>query len=178
MDIYISDQLMSCLAFTILGILSGLAYDTVRTLRYLMISDTEHTKVKTVVCSIVDFLFDILFMLCLSVSVVILTYCYSYGKLRFFDTLSFALSFYIYRFTLGKLYSVSVRPLALKSKQLVIRIIVLCTKPVKFLLFILRSFILWVFTLTIGKLLEKIRSARQEARFKEILEQLECDVVF
>ncbi len=181
MDIYIIDQLISCLAFAILGIIAGLVYDTVRTLRYLAISDSASSvppKLKRFVASSLDLVLDLVLMICLAVAAAVLAYCYSYGKLRLFDSVCLASSFLLYRVTLGKLYLETVRPLAFACKRLVIHAIKLALKPFEFLIKVSFSFIQLLFKLTVGRLILKIKSSRQEKHFESVLLRLEQEIRF
>lgn len=176
MDIYISDQLGACLAFFVLGSCSGLAYDILRTVRYIMIEGKG--KSGKTAAFLVDLILDLVFMLALALSAVVLTFCYSYGKLRFFCTVSFVSAYVFYRVTFGRLYNCTVRLFILKLRSFVLRVISLTVIPIKYLLKLIRSFILWVYVASIGRLIRKFKRARIESHFLKELEGLEADVIF
>lgn len=178
MEIYISDQLASCLAFSLLGVFAGILYDIVRTLRFILLGDTEHGKVRGVAGRAFDLVFDILYMLCLGVSFSLLAYCYSYGKLRVFNLVCFAVAFWLYRLTLGRLYAICAVPAVNAAKKLVSAVLKLVLKPLKLLFKTIKSFIHLVYLHTVGKLILRIRKAKEKSRFNRVLSLLDTDVRF
>ena len=176
MEIYITDQLMACLAFCCLGVVAGLCYDILRTVRCLLIIGGRRGQ--GVICFLLDLIFDLVFMLALAIAVVLLAYCYSYGKLRFFCVISFSVSLILYRVTLGRLYRAAVMPILLKLKDLVLRAVFMVVRPVVFIFSMVKAFAFWVFASTLGKLFVMIRIVRIDSKFNDIVERLDSDVIF
>ena len=178
MEIYISDQLASCLAFSILGVFAGIFYDIVRTLRLVFLGDTTNGTVRAATGRVFELVFDIIYMLCIGVSFSLLAYCYSYGKLRVFNLVCFAMAFWLYRLTLGRLYALCVEPAVNAAKKLLSAVLKLVLKPLKLILKIIESFIHLVYLHTVGKLILRIRKAKEKSRFKRVLSLLDTDVRF
>lgn len=178
MEIYISDQLASCLAFSILGVFAGMLYDIVRTLRLVFLGNTSIGKVRAATGRVFDLVFDIIYMLCLGVSFSLLAYCYSYGKLRAFNLVCFAVAFWLYKLTLGRLYAICAVPAVNSVKMLLSAVLKLVLKPLKLILKIIESFIHLVYLHTVGKLILRIRKAKEKSRFNKVLSLLDTDVRF
>lgn len=178
MEIYISDQLASCLAFSILGVFAGIFYDIVRTLRFILFGNTSIGKVRAATGRVFDLVFDILYMLCLGVSFSLLAYCYSYGKLRAFNLVCFAVAFWLYRQTLGRLYAICAVPAVNSVKKLLSAVLKLVLKPLKLIFKIIESFIHQMYLYTVGKLILRIRKVKEESRFNRILSLLDTDIRF
>lgn len=178
MEIYISDQLASCLAFSILGVFAGMLYDIVRTLRLVFLGNTSIGKVRAATGRVFDLVFDIIYMLCLGVSFSLLAYCYSYGKLRAFNLVCFAVAFWLYKLTLGRLYAICAVPAVNSVKKLLSAVLKLVLKPLKLILKIIESFIHLVYLHTVGKLILRIRKAKEKSRFNKVLSLLDTDVRF
>jgi len=178
MEVLISDQLISCLVFAVIGVLSGFVYDLFRTVRCLFLRDDRSFKFKIILNAIIDFVFDLSYMLCLAVALTVAAYCYSKGKLRLFNIVSFALAYWLYRKTLGKLYAVTVRPLAEKIRVLSVFLILTALKPLKFIVKLLNSFIQMLYSVSVGRIICVIKASRQEKYFARVLEGLPRDLEF
>lgn len=178
MDIYISDQLTSCLVFSVFGVICGLIYDILRTFRSLFLDGEAKGALRKALGRVLDFILDILFMLFVGVNFPVLAYCYSYGKPRLFNFICFALFFWLYKCTLGRLYSVTVERVILLFKRVVCFLIKLLLKPVGILIKLIVSFMFWVYSLTFGRLLLHIRNERELSHFNGVLALLDTDVRF
>lgn len=174
MEILISEQLIACAAFAILGIITGVLYDLMRALRYLFVPGN--------VCGVAgfaaDFIFDTFLMLVLTVAVPVVTYCFSYGKLRVFEIIVFAAVLSGYRLTLGRVIGAVTVHGAGAIRQLTISIVRIMLLPLTKSFALVLRVVCFIYSNTFGRIVAQHRRRRREAYFLACCDTLEKDVIF
>ena len=181
MEIYIKDQLVSCLAFLVLGILFGILYDIFRILCLFIHRDVnerdgnsnaENTRRNLCLTErIFRFICDIIFGVAVSVLFSVVSYAFSYGQFRMASLICASAGFAAYILTVGRLVMFSADKLVHAVKFACFKIIYLIFMPITGLIRLVMRFGGYVFSHTVGRLYCRMKSAGNKKRIMMTLER-------
>ena len=176
MEISISEQLMSCAAHLVLGVLSAVLYDVFR-LIYLSIKPSNSNWQLTRLCfNISIIILDILYCIAVTVAFSVTSFAFSYGKLRVFNLFCFGVGFTVYMITVSRV-SMFVLAWVIYGIKLAFKLIIkLMLIPIGFFLRLIMALVMLLYRVTISKLFTYVKVKKQKKYFNVVLNQLKTDV--
>lgn len=184
MEIWIREQAISAAAALVLGIITGAAYDVLKLIYALFCLNVREMN-RFDPRRLIVFILDLLFCLAFAAAYAVVTYAFSYGQFRLFMLLSAAAGFISYAVTLGRLVSYltdRIVSFIRRGAKTVLRLILV---PVKLLLNIfksagkiLRSALLFIYRVTLGKVIGKLHASASRRYTEKIMEELSTVVRF
>lgn len=180
MEVHITDQLTACAVFAALGVTCGIVYDIMRAVRFFLLpcGKAEKSRFAAFIGVLVDFIFDILFMFALTGASAIFSFCFSRGKLRSFDVVSFCVAFFIYRKTLGRLVSALLSMLSRVIRRALRTVRAVISAPIILSVKFARRAVVFIFRQSVGRVCRRRQLTRQRKYFDAMLCALENDVAF
>ncbi len=168
LEFNIKDQLFCCLVCVIVGSLFGILYDVVRVIYILSGIDPHESKKRNVVSKLLILLFDLIYMLIVTVVFAVVLYALAFGKFRVIFGISCIVGFLIYNKTLSKIVINIIRKLASLLNSAAKWIFRIFLYPIKSIIKFLIVISLRVYSHTFEILIYKIKFCLDLLRFNII----------
>ena len=155
MEISIVEQSLSLIRFFFVGIYFALIYDAIKLFRRIFLPSytekfLEKYKAKLAVkrqsrlyCSIISFIFDMLFFLIIIPQMCIFVYAFCNGIIRWYIYVATAIGFFAFKLTVGRLNNLMIQYICLLTYVLICRI-----------------------SLLVGRVLDKIKAKTAKIKIK------------
>ena len=168
LEFNVKDQLFCCLVCVIVGSLFGILYDVVRVVYILSGIDPHESKKRNVVSKLMILLFDLIYMLIVTVIFAVVLYALAFGKFRVIFGISCIVGFLVYNKTLSKIVINIIRKLASLLKSVARGILRIVLFPIKSIIKCMIVISLGVYSHTFEILIYKIKFCLDLLRYNII----------
>lgn len=176
MEITVSEQLSSCLAHLVLGLLAGAVYDLVRIIHICIKPSGESARVNKICFSSFVFVLDVLYCIVIGICFAVTSFVFFYGKFRAFNVFSFSVGFTVYILTLGRLLMFFSNRFVCFIKYVLRIILKIMLIPFRYLLKGLSYLVNIIYRFTVGWFISRIRLSKENKYFENVLSRLSEDV--
>ncbi len=181
MEIWIREQLISIVASSVLGIISGISYDILK-IFYAMLGIG-----RDIVCEkkrrfdprlIVVFMLDFVFCLLVTAAYAIITYAFSYGQFRWYMLVSATVGFAAYMATLGRITAFFTERIARLIRRGAKRLVIILFAPLKLTSRLIVKGASALYVSSVGKIIMKLREDKRRRYTEKAFDELHSLVRF
>ena len=167
MEISITEQIVACLAFLVLGVGSAVLYTAFRIIYVILFGDDGREVHRRIPVRISEFFFDLIYCAVVCVGIAVTSYAFSWGHNRAVNLIFASLGFASFMLTLGRLILMLSAVISRTVRRILLHIFITAARPICASIKGLTAFSVWLFERTAGALIFRIsdwRAARHVDR--------------